>query len=161
MADYVSLDGVNVLLAIKTDFTGAKPDDGYVPVTNEMEVKINTKVKTTEYEMKKNGGETVNKKGAKGVEIKCELAHDEDDEAFEHLADTQGDTAEWQVWHKTGEDVGGDPIYKVKMEGKGIVSELDETAAASGLVTESMTILGAGKFKRYKTPRARDLTTGG
>lgn len=142
-----ALDGLNVYLCIET--APNPSDDGdFTRVVNEMEVKVERKSKTNEYEMKKNGGQIVNRGGAKSTEIKCELAHDETDPAFEYLANNLGESVQWQIRVKEGS------VEKVKYEGSGIPSEVSETYAASGLAGESITIMGGGDVIRHAIPRA-------
>lgn len=152
MANTGSLDGYKVVAAIKTDTTKTG-DNGYTIFTNETECSIQTTVAMTEYLFKRNKGNTSNKPGAKSATLSIELAHDVDDAAFEYCADHQGELVEYQILvldeaaSNAPTNANKPDIYTVKIEANGYLSDLNE-GFASGVATESMTIVPGGKFKR-------------
>lgn len=125
-------------------------DTAYSRATNENDLTYNASVKTSDHEMKENGGETVVVGGPITYSLSTSGARVYDDTATARLQDGLGGRIKCQVRYVDPTD----ESETVLIEGTFLVSEMETGFAATGAATFSVTLRGSGGVTYNSTPRA-------
>jgi len=119
-------------------------DADYVRVSNENKFDLKISSKTTETEMKENGGQIVTQPGPLQYELTMEATEVYDDEGLPILKGKTGQRLKLQQRNILGSTDGGDTGGFVEMQGTYIVKDVQVSYEASGNAKYQMTLSGAG-----------------
>lgn len=119
-------------------------DAQFKRVNNEAKFDFKITNKTTEVEMKENGGQIVTLPGPMQYELTVEATEVYDDDGLPILLSIKNKAWPFQMRNVSASVDGGDTGSTVEMEGSFIVKDVTKSYEASGAVKYQLSLAGAG-----------------